>query len=349
MCDVAESILGSMNEVEGAMVQLYEYVKAQNQEKKLLYQWSRFDGYRVINRALADLDGMVAKLEEVYLPMGVLKSYLSRATQISLTVSQIAVFSMGVMGEKVASCIDEIEESNLSAEGKVQAQTVITEELKKLLEHCAKATDRIYTALDMLRNSLHINESNQNADISVIKELIAGSEARLSNRRKSWLWNVTKVVLGAVTSATITIAAAQFYSTSGFDLAQQANTNSMHSQVVSFVQRAQAVTNLTGEIYPIKLEDLDRRYKELEGASESHGLRIDNLVEALGVPNADGTYYSSMPKPDCQAPSDISWISADADRQIERLRSELETMRKNIHRMDIRLMKRLDKVGRYGL
>lgn len=339
------------------MIHLHEYIKAQNEDKKPLYQWARFDGYRVVSRALTRLDRAVAKFEKVRLPVAFVKTYLSRATQISLTVSQAAVFSMGVMGEKAASCIDEIEESTLSAEGKVNAQAVITEELKKLLKHCAKATDRVYTTLDLLRNSLHIDKSNDDADISMLKVLVAESQARLNTPRKSWFCSGARIILGAATSAVIALTVAHLYNTGGFELAHQTNPNSMHSQVISLVQRAQAVTNLTGEIYSIKLEDLGQRYKELEAASESHGLRIDNLVEALGVPNEDGTYFSSKakadvpPEIDCRVENGYPCFlkaSAEADSQVERLRRELELMRKNIHRMDIRLMKRLDKVDRNG-
>ncbi|RYO23856.1 hypothetical protein AA0111_g9067 [Alternaria arborescens] len=341
----ADGVLGSMSDIEKAMFQLYEYIKAHNDSKKPLYMWATFGGYSSVNVALLDLHDKAIEFEEAHrLPVTNARILLSRATQISLAVSQMAVFCMGVMGDKVTSCIDEVEESDLSAEGKDKAKALITKELKKLLKTCAKATDQVYVALDLLRSSLHVEESSQNLDISIIKDLIAESTPR-----KSWLRSVTDVVLKTVMGAAVSIAAVQFYSTSGFDLALQTNPFGTHSQVMSLVQRAQAVTNLTGEIYSIKLEDLDQRYKELEAASESHGLRIDSLVEALGVPNAEGTYYLSMPKSDREAPGGTQKISADADRQIQRLRSELAAMRKNIHRMDIRLMKRLDKVERHGL
>ncbi|CAN9267802.1 unnamed protein product [Alternaria sp. RS040] len=341
----ADEVLGSMSDIEKALFQLYEYIKAQNDSKKPLYMWATFGGYSSVNVALLDLHDKAIEFEEAHrLPVANARILLSRATQISLAVSQMAVFCMGVMGDKVTSCIDEVEESDLSAEGKDKAKALITKELKKLLKTCAKATDRVYVALDLLRSSLHIEESSQNLDISIVKDLIAESTPR-----KSWLRSVIEVVLKTVMGAAASIAAVQFYSTSGFDLALQTNPFGTHSQVISLVQRAQAVTDLTGEVYSIKLEDSDQRYKELEAASESHGLRIDNLVEALGVPNAEGTYYSSIPKSDCEALSNVQKISADADRQIEQLRSELATMRKNIHRMDIRLMKRLDKVDRHGL
>ncbi|KAI4653485.1 hypothetical protein J4E93_001251 [Alternaria ventricosa] len=347
LCLVADSILGSMFGVERAMLQLREYVKTENQDRKPIHQWARFEGYRGIDRAVANLDEAGAMFQDVHLPASFVKTYLSRATEMSLTVSKAAVFCMGAMNEQFTRYI---EETSVSTD----AEAKITEELRKLLKHGSKATYSVYAALDLLRNKLLIDESNQSRDIPIIEKLIAESEARLSASCESSWWTLAKVVLGAATSAVIALAAAHMYGTNGFSLALPADFNGTHYQVLSLVQRAQALTNLTGELYSIKIDDLAQHYKELELASESHGLRIDNLVEALGVPNEEGTYFSSMPKPGmgCTTRNDHSCvpeIMADANRQTEKLRSELEHMRKNMHRMDIRLMKRLDKVDKRSL
>jgi len=336
-----------MSGVETAMLQLHEYVKTENQDRKPIHQWARFEGYRGIDRAVANLDEAGAKFDDVHLPASFVKTCLSRATEMSLTVSKAAVYCMGAMNEQFTRYI---EETNVS----IDAEAKITEELRKLLKHGSKATYSVYAALDLLRNKLHIDESSHSRDIPIIEKLIAESEARLSDSRESSWWTVAKVMLGAATSAVIALAAARMYGTNGFSLAIPTDSNGTHYQVLSLVQRAQALTDLTGELYSIKIDELAQHYKELELASESHGLRIDNLVEALGVPNEEGTYFSSTPEPGmgCKTRNDHSCvpeIMADANRQTEKLRSELEHMRKNMHRMDIRLMKRLDKVDKRGL
>jgi hypothetical protein len=345
-----------MAEVEEAMMHFEQYIRAQNNDNKALYKWAKFDGYRSVTRAIKDLDDTVAKFQSIRLPIAHVKIYLSRATQHSLSVSQIAVFAMGVMSEKSALCIDEIEESTLSDEGKVNAQRLITIELKKLLKHCARATDRVYAALDLLRKTLLIDETYKNPDISAIRELLVESEARLRTPRKSWLWTAAGLTLGAMTSAAIGLAGAHLYGPGGFDLALKTNPVGMHAQVLDLVHRAQSISNLTGEIYSVKLQDLDQRCKDLEDASESHGLRLDNIVEALGVPNDEGTYFTSTleskPMLNYEVPEDvrayIRKLSDDADRHFGRLHGEMKTMRKNINRIDIRLTKRLDKVDRHG-
>jgi TolA-binding protein len=330
-----------MAEVEETMEQFQRYIQTQKEANQPLYKWAKYTGYRAISRAITGLDEAIAKFEAVVLPPRYIDMYLSRATQLSLSVSKIAVFAMGVMNEKSTNCIDEVEVSGLSAEGKANAQTLIISELKKLLKHCARATDRVYASLDLLRNAL----------------LVDYGEVRSNHTSVSWLRSIASLVLGAATSAAIGLATAYFSGTSGFNLAlyETVGGSGCTSHVLNLVQRNQAITNLTGEIYSVKLQDLDNRYNQLKDVTESHGLRIDNLFEALGVPNEQGTYYTSStspPKEDDRVSVDvrpyIQKVASDANLEITRLHKELEQMRKNIHRMDIRLMKRLDKVDRYS-
>ncbi|KAF1942183.1 hypothetical protein EJ02DRAFT_434227 [Clathrospora elynae] len=353
LCRVADEMLSYMAEVEETMQQFQEYVQSQKDDSKPLYKWTKYNGYRSISRAISELDEAADKFEPVHLPSAYVHMYLSRATKFSLSVSKIAVFAMGIMSEKSATCIDEIEESELSADGKTNAKALITNELKKLLKYCARATDRVYAALDLLRRAMLIDGSHQTTDISIIKKLISDSEGRMAASRKSCLWTIPGLILGAAASTAIGITAAHLYGSNGFDLALKGNDDGVYARVMDLVQRTQVVTNLTGEVYSIKLQDIEQRCKEIEGASESYALRIDNLVEALGVPNEEGTYFSSTPKPEYQVPNDIrahiQKMADDADHEFGRLHKEMEQMRKNVNRMDIRLTKRLDRVDRHGL
>ena len=342
------------------MMRFQQYIKEQNNYNKPLFKWNKFD-YQAIRHALVDLDEAVSKFEATSLPPSYVKYYLARATRLSLSVSQIAVFAMGIISEKTANCVDEIEESLLSAVDKADAQTRITGELQNLLKWCANATSRVYAALDLLRNTLHIDNLYQNPDIPITKEIVAESEARLATPGKSFWWNLVGVVLGAAASAALSLTAAHIDRTGSLDLAPKAdlNVSDIHSQVLDLIHRTQAIGNITGEIHTIKLEDLSHRYTELAAVSEAHGLRIDNLVEALGVPNEQGTYFSSiskadtLPKQECQTPDDIRSyvlrISEDAVRQMERLHNEMELMRRNVNLMDIRLTKRINRVDHYSM
>ncbi|KAF1841872.1 uncharacterized protein K460DRAFT_266946, partial [Cucurbitaria berberidis CBS 394.84] len=353
VCHVADEMLSRMYEVKNHMAEFEAYIQTQKDENKPLYQWAKYTGYRAISRAISGLDEAATLFEPVHLPKEDVKVYLRKATQFSLSVSKVAVFAMGVMGAKFDTCIDEIEESDLSVEGQVNAMKLVTAELKKLVKHCTRATGRVYATLDLLRESLTVEGTDRELDIPSIQKLISESEAQRRASRKSWIWTAAGILLSAATSAAIGITAAHL-GPAGFDLALNSNGrgNGLYAQVVDLVQRTQAVTNLTGEIYSVKLQDIDDRYQELASLSEAHGLRIDNIVDALGPSNTEGLYYSTTPKPDYPVPDavyhHIRKISDNTGQHMQRLYHDMEQMRKNINRMDLRLIKRLEKVDRMG-
>ncbi|KNG47343.1 hypothetical protein TW65_05894 [Stemphylium lycopersici] len=359
LCSVADEMIDRIVGVEAAMIRFQQYIKKQNNYNKPLFKWTKYD-YQAIRSALVDLDETVSTFEATSLPPSYVKYYLERATRLSLSVSQIAVFAMSIMSKKTANCVDEIEGSLLSATDKADAQTRITGELQDLLRWCANATSRVYAALDLLRNTLSIDDLYRNPDIPITKEIVAESEARLAIPRQSFWCKFVKIVLGAAASAAIGLTAAHIYRTSSLDLAPKAslNTEYAHTRILGLIHRTQAIGNITGEIHTIKLEDLSHGYTELAAASEAHGLRIDNLVEALGAPNEQGTYFSSipeadtLPKAECQTPDDIRSyvrrVSEDTFRQMERLHNEMELMRRNVNLMDIRLTKRINKLDHYS-
>ena len=75
---------------------------------------------------------------------------------------------------------------------------------------------------------------------------------------------------------------------------------------------------------------------------------LDSIVEGLGPPNEQGVYYPSAPKTEGKSCEGIEGrlqkVSDDSNRQMQRLHEEMQLMRKNINRMDIRLTSGLDKV-----
>jgi uncharacterized protein YsxB (DUF464 family) len=212
----------------------------------------------------------------------------------------------------------------MSDEATVKASVVIMEELQKLMKYSFRAAGQVWLATDVLR-----------------------SFEQRRTQYKDWAWFVTATVVVAVIAATVSIVTVHLYGLAGFNLVPKSNSEGIHTQVVDLVQRTQAVTNLTSELYMIKLQDIDRRYDDLAALSESHGLRIDNLVEALGPPNEEGTYYFSMPKTDSRSCKDLQSLiqkaSDETKRQQQRYQAEIKLMRKNMHRMDIRFTSAINK------
>lgn len=338
------------------MTEFEDYIHGQKYAEKPLYQWDKYSGYLALKRAIRSLDEVTQEFEDVLLPEEYARMYRRRARTFSTAVSTSAIAALGVMNDQAATCIDDVEASNLGAEDKGDANTAVTGELAKVIKYLARATSRTWAAYDLLEERMKSDSPGEKKylELAFIKKLILESRDQQRIPRKSWHRTATSLLLGASTITAVGIGAAYICGATGLNLSSMAwgHDHIMYGQVVNLVQRTLAVTNLTGQIYSVKLQDLDQRYIELESASEGHGLRIDNLVDALGPSNELGDYYSS-PKAGCSVPDDLDQyfkkIADEINRQMQRVQSEMEQMRKNINRMDIRLTKRLDKVDRYKI
>jgi hypothetical protein len=319
---MVEEILDGLAAVESHMTKFRKYIKIQHDEEKPLYQWDSYTGYLGLKSAVAGLDGATTKFKRARLPQEYMSASVSRATESSTAVSKAASYILAAMNRKTANYMDEMETSTLSEEAKIHANAIITKELQKLMEHSTHATDRVWVATDLLR-TLKDKQANY----------------------KDWAWSAAAVAMTASISAMMGILTAHLFGPTGFELGPSGR---MYSQVIDLVQRTQAVTNLTGELYTIKLQDIDQRYTDLAALSNSHGDRIDSIVDALGPPNEEGTYYVSMPKSSggesCKdVDNRLRKVSDDAARQMQRLQEEMRLMRKNVNRMDIRLTSGLNK------
>jgi len=324
--DMIDDILNSLAEVESHMYDFREYIKAQKDEDKPLYKWATYAGYAALNAAVQQLDAASAKFKRVRLPQEFVSSSVSRANESSTSVSKAAAYALAAMNKKTANYMEEMEPSTLSDEAKAQANAIITQELQKLMEHSTRATERVWVATDLLRT--------------------------LKEKRSSyadWAWSVVGTVMTAGTAAVVAMLAAHLYGPAGFNIIPLGGHGGyMYNQVIDLVERTQVVTNITGELYTIKLQDIDEHYKDLAALSESHGERIDGIVEALGPPNDEGLYYISTPnkihgESGKDANGRIHKASDEASRQMQRLQEEMHAMRKNVNRMDIRLTKGIEK------
>lgn len=319
---MVDEILDSLAKVESHMSDFREYIKGQKGDDKPLYQWATYAGYASLNSAVQRLDEVTSKFKRVRLPQEYVSSSVSRANESSISVSKAAAYALAAMNKKTANYMEEMETSTLNDEAKVQANTIITQELQKLMEHSTRATERVWVATDLLRT---------------LKER-RGSHA-------NWAWSVAGTVMTAGIAAVVGIITAQLYGPAGFNLMSMGGHGGhMYNQVIDLVQRTQAVTNITGELCTIKLQDIDERYKNLAALADSHGERIDSIVDGLGPPNEEGLYYVSMPKVTNGKDADgrIGKVSDDAARQLQRLQDEIYVIRKNVNRMDIRLTKGVD-------
>jgi hypothetical protein len=327
-----EFFLNLIGEVDKKMHHFREYIETQKDNGKPLYRWDKYTEYRAIHHAVYGVDREVSQFKSVSMPHKVVEECIARAMAHSTSVSKAVAYVLRVISEKTAAYTEELEGSTLSDEAKASATAYITAEVQKLLEHSTKAAGCVWAATDLLR------ELDQ-------------EDAPKPAFHEGWIWSLGKFLLTAGFSAAIGIVTAQYhlYGPASVGLAHQgAHGTGLYNQVLALVQQSQANTNLTSEIYTVKLHELDQRYDTLAELAESHGLRIDNLVDSLGPTNAEGVYYSSTPKAEEGARSGIGErvlkALEDAQRQLQRQQNEMEAMRKNMNRMDIRLTKRIDKI-----
>ena len=352
-----------MFETEICMSKFQAYVKIQVNENKPLYQWMEYDHYDIMDATISELDETVGSLEPVYLPRKHIGVYLKQATQLSLAVSKAAVFAMKVsriafethksvladtlsttqvMSQKSSTCFAEIEASRLSSQDKDEAKIFVTNELEKLVHYCTRATSSVYTALDLLRESLLLEEDDEAAD----------NESSLPTQRKGWFWKVAAIVLGASASVALGFHAADLCRMTNFDIARNCNNmeHDLFGELADLFQRTQSVMNLSSEVYSVKMQHVDQHYKALEAITEAQGMRIDNLVESLGPTNDEGLYFSKTSKANVDAPENNQHredkVSESMKIEVQRLRLEMEKVRRNMNLVDLRLTRRLDKVER---
>jgi hypothetical protein len=299
------------------MNSLQEYVKAQEGAGKPLYQWSRYGKYIALSKSVSELEEATKKFSLVQLPQDY-ATRIAAATSSSTAVSKSAIYVYAAISKKTGDHVDDLEGSSIPNIAKMSANVLIMEETGRLLEHCTRATEHVWRATDLLRTY----------DQKI--------------QKKEWAWSAAATAMTAVIAATVALVAAHLYGPPGLGLAPKADpANGRFEQALAIIQQTQAVTNLTDELYSIKLQDVDQRYKNLLALSESHGLRIDNLVESLGPPNQEGTYYLSTDTESCDV--QLQKASDNLKIQLQRQQHELESLRRNVQRMDVRLTRSIEK------
>jgi hypothetical protein len=286
------------------------------------YQFSKYTEYATLGAAVSKLEEAITRFQSSRLPQDSLAAGVTRATSSSTSISKAAQFVLAALKDKTNNHIEEMEKLTLDEEARISANVAITNEVQTLLKQITRVVEHVWRATDLLRECRHKR-----------------------SQYKYWAWSATGTVMTATIAAVVGVIIAHLYGPAGLDLVSMSgSTPSMYLQVLGLVERIQAVTNLTGEIYTMKLQDVEQRYNDLASLSESHGLRIDNLVDSLGPPNDHGIYYNSTKDDNKICESRIRTVSESLNRQLHRQHKEMEDLRKNMNRMDIRLTRNIEKV-----
>jgi hypothetical protein len=316
--NAVDDIVDRLETVEKRMNEFRAFIQAQKDLGKPLHEWNTYGGYPVLGTAVSELEKSTAKFKRARIPKDRLAASIARANHYSTSVSRAAVDILAMINTKAEDYMDEMETSTLNEDAKNQTNALIIEEVQKLIEHSTRAAEHVWRATDLLR---------------------ACKERRIYN--KDWTWSAAATAMTAFIAATVGIAATQVNGPS-----IPSSTHNMLPQILDIVERTQTMTNLTSQIYNIKLQNIDQRYTDLSALSKSHSIRIDKLVEALGPPNSEGTYYGSMPKTteDSTCGARLQKVSMDLGLQLQRQQENLAQMRKDMNRMGLRLTQKVEQL-----
>lgn len=281
------------------------------------------------------------------IPEQVTKRLYNRALNYSIATSNVASFAMAIMNHKTPTCYEEIEESSLSETEKDIAKNEISREVTKIIQHSTAATNPTYAALDLLLILFYPDPKD------FVPKFEPGKKE--ASKSRHWTW---KALAASVAVIGMIVYALHAYGPSTIDWEPR-----IAGRIESMRNRAWNLqTNLKDaptaqrddiELTNImdyasvndKMDNVGSRLQHLEEMSETHSGRIDNIWEALGPPNEDGTYYNDKTfQPNQLLEASLQENQKVMKHLVEQFNKDLAHLRKHIHRVDIRLMKELEKV-----
>jgi hypothetical protein len=281
-------------------------------------------------------------------------SYLDRALKLSTSTSKSVVSALNTMSVRSATCINEIMNSSLEEVGRDAAINIITSEMGELMKYSTAATSSVYAATDLLLTSLH----------SEIHEAIDQyAKPREHIKRGSWKY---RLLLGFILFSIGLTSSRQFghllptdwipASWIPGDRISGINIPNGYAlmDIASLQTSLRGTINTIAEMNMVDNRVTSARLKHLEETNEATGQRINTIWEALGPPVSDGRYDLGPHtcRLNADAARDIQQIREEVKMQIDRVNhyiphldkilKEIVDIRRHVHRVDLRLTKRID-------
>lgn len=261
---------------------------------------------------------------------------------------------------------------NSSSGGGGSEERIVTSELAKMMKHTTSAANSVWSAMDAVAKLVPPAPPSVKA--------IEAPKSTLDRlyRWTRWLHPILTILLFILYLFTL-------FTADSF-LQACARTNALHRIVAKGDANLYALLHAQGEqlelnnlIFNRKLATIRTQTDMLADQAHTNDMRIDNIWEALGPPNANGTYYSTMGEgcsgsmmmsaEDIRAGSkldvgkQLSEMGDRVDREFERrvkemtrlvgasvamLKKEMDDIKREWQLVDLRLSARLDRVERRG-
>ncbi|KAH7126727.1 hypothetical protein B0J11DRAFT_567503 [Dendryphion nanum] len=326
-------IQGKMAAVGAEMLALWGYTKEHCGGNRLLHHWPQYTRYTALEEAVKLLNKAVSKSKDLAceplkadcspeVDLETINNILRAATSISKRAASI----IRALSNQIEKSEEQIGASHMSAREKAHTKNRIIIEVDRLSKISTAAVDATSSARKrLLRKAFAVEDSN------------------LQNTPR-WKYLII-MVLGFFLIALMMLGMMTIQLREQARVGQKqsrAMIRNLQTQVFRMqTQLDNTVVNQRNDLYA-----LEQLFQPIEvaiaQAIEVYGQRIDNIWEALGPPNANGTYYTTTNTPanfDDNPDNDI-----EHDEKIKELRQKLTQLRQYVLRIDLRLTKQIGRL-----
>jgi hypothetical protein len=328
-----EAVAAAMTHVRKEMGSLWAYLEAQDEAHTPLLEWPEYTRYTELHSATAALDRAVDRLHWTSHSEASTHHLLAEAREMSLSTSKATIYGMQVMSEKVCEYAEAVNGSSLPSPTEEIASNIVACQVGKLLEFSTEATRSVWLAVDMIQE-LH------NANI------LKRKKSKVTGRRVE-KWNLRDwITLGCLLCCILLTILQELRHPTVFTsrrgtpdcvLAQNLYVDLSHAY--GLFQKSYEQSATLQQSQHDDLIDLGQKYHDLQGALENQSQRIDNIWEALGPPNINGTYYSAegpeIQNRDCDVNingklRDLRALRAVLGQQVTRVQEDVAKLRENM-------------------
>ncbi|KAK7189453.1 hypothetical protein DPSP01_001443 [Paraphaeosphaeria sporulosa] len=322
-----QALIVSMAALESEMSAFNVYVVTQHMHDKPLNMWPKYEQYCGLGTASKELEDTVKGIKTLvqsgsFSNMYCIDMYTFQAREISIKVSNTIATVMKTMSDKT---IDIETEARTDAHESTEQDTAIVAimfELAEVIKHLTTAAESTWAALNLL-------------------ETIA---AKSSLQQANKFAKMQSYLPWACCAFTAILALSTFFN-GLHNASQPPDLNDMRSSIAEM----QSVCGLVNKNLDIAayvrndtLAEIDQRLLAIEHAWQDNNERIDNVWEALGPPNAEGTYFiQEMGAPD-ERPIDSRVLKARMDK----LEADALEFKRQVQRAEVRTASRLNKLDR---
>ncbi|KAF2738364.1 hypothetical protein EJ04DRAFT_586919 [Polyplosphaeria fusca] len=363
LCRIADGIIEDMEKVHSRVVILHDFIKARNDSKISLLDWGLYKDYRAMDHATFSLQKTVEtfrifknRTPEVILSAFDAHYYKHRSIALSTSTSTKVEYAFNTTIPRVDMLDAELEKSLLTSEGQETAKEMVISELQKLINHLDKARVQVNDANDVLLNGLqrHVVFFKRK-DVEHIPVTWKGwTQKNWQRAVRLCLSSCAWVIVVAICAMLLqNLLDGKLFTSTPRETAVKADPIVNPDSVVN----PDPVVNLDPVVNPdpvansdplantttsfVSLDVFNDRFEHLEELYAAHGERIDNVWDSLGPPDEDGYYqYSNDKGQTTEEPRRSHQTELDQETK------DIQQLRKQIHRVDLRLTRRLDRLQR---